>query len=430
MKSSSLTLIVLLTAVAFSRAASEWPQFRGPNGSAIAANDKPGPIEFGLDRNLLWKTALPSGISSPVIWGGRIFLTALDQARQKLETICLERVSGKVVWRRAAPTDQIEEVNAISNPANATPATDGEAVYVYFGSFGLIAYDFQCGARWQKPLPAAVTRFNHGGGSSPVLASGQLMLDLHLGRESHLLAVRCRDGETLWKAPKPLFNDGWSTPVVWREQNGERVGILNAGRFTAHDLKTGQERWWIQRAPNQICATPAVGNGFLYLTGTGVLGERHELIPPPPFDDLVSKYDANKDGRISTDAMPDDLLVAERHASGGAGNMSLRQLPLFQSSDKCKSFDRGEWANETRKFDEFARGDWMKTAALAVRLGGTNEVTDSQVAWTEFKGVPEVPSPLLYRGRLFLIRNGGLFTCRDAATGKTIFEERLMHLCG
>lgn len=401
----------------------QWPQFRGSNGSGIAEDARP-PIHFGPETNLLWKAALPPGHSSPVIWEQRIFLTAFDRERKALETLCFDRQTGKVLWRREAPAGQLEKVHTISNPAASTPATDGQSVYVYFGSFGLIAYDFDGAIRWQKPLPVAKTRFGHGTGTSPILAGDLLILDVHLEKESHLLSVRCSDGKMVWRIPKLLFSDGWSTPLVWSEADAELVGVLNAGRFTAHDLPTGTERWWVRRLPNQICATPVIGDGVIYLTGTGVLGERTELIPPPDFDEAISRYDTNQDGRISTDEIPETLLIVDRKAAQGAGNMGLRES-LLAGATNNKSYNREEWAKEMKGFDEFARSDLMKSTTCAVRTGGTGDVTTSHLAWTEAKGVPEVPSPLLYRNRLYYLKNGGVLLCRDPADGRVIFEERL-----
>ena len=413
---------LLVIAQTLSAATPQWPQFRGPNGSGIAEDARP-PIHFGAESNLLWKTPLPPGHSSPCVWSDRIFLTAFDREAKKLETLCLDRSTGKILWRQAAPAEKIEKVNRINNPAASTPATDGESVYVYFGSFGLIAYDFEGRVRWQKPLPVAKTRFGHGTGTSPILVHDRLIVDVHLDKESHLLAVNCRDGETLWKAAEPRFNDGWSTPLAWSEADAELVGVLNAGKFAAYDLWTGVERWWVRRLPNQICATPVVGEGVIYLTGTGVFGERHELIPPPSFDEAIARFDTNKDGRIGTDEIPENLLLVNRQGSQGEGNMGLRESLL--AGAKSKSYNREEWEKDLREYDEFVRGDLMKSVMCAVRTGGTGEVTESHRVWSEPRRVPEVPSPLLYRGRLYGVKNGGVFLCRDAANGQTIFEERL-----
>ena len=142
-----------------SHAQSSWPQFRGPHSQGVGAGAS-APSQFGLATNLLWKTALPSGHSSPCIWGDRIFLTGFENG--KLETLCLDRREGKVRWRVAAPTEKIEPVHRIGSPASPTPATDGERVVVYFGSFGLISYDFAGRELWRKPLPKKlrVTSYN------------------------------------------------------------------------------------------------------------------------------------------------------------------------------------------------------------------------------------------------------------------------------
>src|SRR5205823_1003920 len=111
---------------------SRWPQFRGPDSLGIATDGDP-PIHFGPTTNLLWRTALPSGNSSPIIWGDRIFLTASEQG--KLETLCLDRHDGKILWRQTAPAGKLERTHTLGNPATPTPAADGARVYVFFGSF-------------------------------------------------------------------------------------------------------------------------------------------------------------------------------------------------------------------------------------------------------------------------------------------------------
>src|SRR5580658_6584563 len=102
-------------------AAANWPQFRGPNASGVAAAGAAPPVEFGK-QHLLWKQAVPEGHSSPAVWGERILLTAFDPASQKLELLCLSRKTGAIQWRHAATTEQIEQTHVVSNPATATPA--------------------------------------------------------------------------------------------------------------------------------------------------------------------------------------------------------------------------------------------------------------------------------------------------------------------
>jgi hypothetical protein len=94
-----------------------WPQFRGPNSAGLGEG-KP-PVKFGPDQNVLWKTAVGSGLSSPIIWEGRIFLTEFDATNKQLATLCIDRRTGKVVWRRAVAPEQIEKVHEISSRSHA-----------------------------------------------------------------------------------------------------------------------------------------------------------------------------------------------------------------------------------------------------------------------------------------------------------------------
>jgi len=398
----------------------EWPQFHGPRGSGRAQGDQPAPVEFGLEKNLEWSVELPPGHSSPCVSGGRIFLTGFDNATRKLSALCVDRSTGRLLWKRERSVEKLEDTHGTSNPATATPATDGKAVFIYFASYGITAYDFDGKELWTKPLPIAVNRF--GSGTSPIVAGDLVLLDVHAGPESSLLALRCADGETAWKAANPRFNAGWSTPIVWQEGDEELVGMLNATRFSARRIKDGSEKWWLPGLPNQTCATPVIGNGLLYLTGTGVLGERDELIRPPSFDEMIAKYDANKDGMISDGEIPESLLIVDRKSAGGAGNMSARQL---LARGKTVNFDRAGWDKALMGLDNFGKGDLMKTRVMAVRSGGVGDVSSSAVVWSETKGVPEVPSPLLLGNRLYLVKAGGVVICRDATTGKAHFEERL-----
>ena len=193
------SLIILLVTVILSTFASAtqnsgkawWPQFRGPNSSGIG-DGKP-PVNFGPDQNVLWKTAVGPGLSSPIIWEGRIFLTEFDRARTRLSTLCIDRRTGKVLWRRAVAPEQIEKVHEISSPAGSTPVTDGERVYVYFGSYGLVCYDLNGNQKWERRLPLPENPY--GAVSSPIVAGALLALN-HQGKDAYLLGVNRHDGRT------------------------------------------------------------------------------------------------------------------------------------------------------------------------------------------------------------------------------------------
>src|SRR6516162_6823471 len=196
-----------------------WPQFRGSNALGVARDGMKLPVHFGPKKNVIWKTPLPSGHSSPCIWNGRIFLSGFDDAARKLETLCLDRRNGQMLWRRAAPATQIEKVHTFNSPAVSTPAADGGRVYVYFGSFGLLCYDFDGNEQWKKPLATVQTAF--GTGTSPVVAGELLLLNCEFHPDPCVMAIQARTGKTRWKQVRALASlggpvDGYATPVVWR----------------------------------------------------------------------------------------------------------------------------------------------------------------------------------------------------------------------
>ena len=107
------------------RPPSNWPQFRGPNGSGVAETSGL-PTRFGPDENVVWKTAVPPGRSSPVISGGRVFLTAVED--DKLYTLCFSRATGDELWRRECPRPRKERLDRRNHPAAASAATDRDSV--------------------------------------------------------------------------------------------------------------------------------------------------------------------------------------------------------------------------------------------------------------------------------------------------------------
>jgi outer membrane protein assembly factor BamB len=179
-----------------------WPQFRGPGGQGIGRPGLKLPATFGPNQHVVWKTALAGGHSSPCIWDDRIFLTGFDTKTRQLETICLERKSGKIRWRRPAPAEKIEKVHEINTPASSTPATDGAQVYVYFGSYGLLCYSMDGELKWQRPLEPIPTFF--GSGTSPVVAGELVLLNSAKGQtQLTLLALdRGRYGKRTGRAAR------------------------------------------------------------------------------------------------------------------------------------------------------------------------------------------------------------------------------------
>src|SRR5688572_14533346 len=181
---------VLYPLLALSLFGADWPQFRGPNGSGLCPSCGQLPTEFGPQKNVLWKTELPVGKSSPVLVGDRIFLTGSDG--DDLITMCLSRINGTVLWRRSVRAGKREFQHTLNHRAAPTAVTDGKSVFVFFADFGLLAYDFEGKQRWQLPLGP----FNslHGIVASPIYADGRVILVSDQDTDAYIMAVDAENG--------------------------------------------------------------------------------------------------------------------------------------------------------------------------------------------------------------------------------------------
>jgi outer membrane protein assembly factor BamB len=404
-----------------------WPQFRGPGGVGVAPDGMKLPTQFGPTEKVLWKTPLPAGHSSPCIWDDRIYVTAFDKPAKKLETICLDRASGKVLWRRTAPAEKIQKVHQVNTPASSTPAADGEGVYVYFGSYGLLCYNRDGEEKWKRPLPPLEMFW--GQATSPVVAGDLVLLNVSVKDTMALLAVQRRSGETVWQKERPRgtspFAGVWSTPVVYRGPQGDEVLLAGGERLVSYHLPDGAERWWVRGLPAVSYGSPTVGGGRAFVVLTNPVGDPENLVKVPPFDELLTKYDKNNDGKLSREEIPADFDLVDRGRPDRVGNFGkLRDMMPRFDKNKDGSLDRDEWE---AMLAEMAKGieSMLKISAAAVRLGGEGEVTQTHLDWQLTKGLPEVPSPLYYRGRVYLVTERAFVACHDAESGKQLYRERV-----
>jgi outer membrane protein assembly factor BamB len=394
----SLSLLLILSALV-SHGEASWPQFRGLNGSGVAQEGNP-PVQFGPATNLVWRTPLPPGSSSPCIWDERIFLTGFEDS--KLETFCLHRSDGKLLWRKQAPVQKVELFHPQEgSPAASTPATDGRRVYAYFGSCGMIAYDFDGVEQWRHLMPVAESFGGFGTGASPILAGGLVILNRDQVGGSEIVALDAANGRVAWKTDRGQ-SYGWCTPALWQHDGVQEIVLPASAVLKSYDLSTGAERWSIGGIAAATCSTPVVGEGLLFVSSWTTTDSSNA---PPPFDSWLQQLDKDGDGALS---------LAETEGS------PLRQM--FQAFD----LDRDQ--RITRVEYEKLRGlaSRSRNILLAIRPGGKGDVTESHVAWSQSKGLPYVPSPLLYQGRLYLVKDGGMVSCFDAQTGKPLYlQERL-----
>jgi len=355
---------------------------------------------------------MPQGHSSPAVWGERIFLTGFDPSSKKLELICVAGKTGAILWRRIAPAAQIEETHVVSNPATATSAVDSSRVYAYFSSFGVMAFDHAGVPQWTTPL--AMPKTHHGSGASPVLVGDLLILNHDAMQGGYLLALDPRTGKEMWRHAYPMQRgrvESYSTPVMWRDQ----LILHRSGVIEGYQVSNGKLLWSLP-ANTSGASTSVTGGELIYTSTWNVLGEDDQRSSLPDFNAMVRQYGRNGDRTISEAEFPAKLRFTARPG--------LESVPNSQNYVAFKSVDRNsdgliqeaEWDAFRTRISTMAQDHGL----LAIRPEGGA----ASVVWRENGSIPEVPSPLLYQRRLFLVRNGGIVTCLDALSGEVKYRAR------
>ena len=392
-----------------------WPRFRGPSASGTTPGDGPLPVQM-RPSHAEWKTALPTGHSSPVWWGAKLFLTGYDDDANKFEVLGLDRVTGKILWRSAIPFEKLQSHHPISNPAVSTPTVDTDHVYVYFASAGLFAFDHDGKPVWSLPLPTPEVRY--GSATSPILSGDHVILVTGGGQEPVLLAASRETGQIVWKVPggKPSAYGSRSTPLLWNNQ----IVVHSWGQVQGFRATTGKRLWWLNLA-TQGSSSP-FSSGDTVVASTWSFGEEDLYPPLPSFDELLKRADKEAEGTISTSEFPKDVVLIRRLESEHIEAANIYVRPRFVDADKSGSIDRGEWGAFLARRSRPLR---RRHGLIALRPGQEGEMPQTAVLWRESRGVSEVPTPVLYRSKVFMVTNGGIVTCVEPASGMLIYRGRL-----
>jgi outer membrane protein assembly factor BamB len=394
---------VLIASVGLAMAGDAWPMFRGPNGAGSIASAKP-PVQIGPDQGVLWKIAVPEAPSSPVVWGDRIFLTTY--AENQLETRAYDRRTGKQLWSRVAPARQLEEFHETDgSPASSTPAVDAEVVVSYFGSAGLFCYNHDGQELWRHELPVARTHGGFGSGASPILAGDRVILNRDVLDDAAIFALDRKTGKKLWQTARPDSPTSYSTAILWEQDGVTEVIVAGAVALKAYDLATGGERWTVRGIPPTTCTTPVLGDGMLFFAGWG---PGKSDAPFPAWESRVAEWDKDQDGMLS----------AEEFGWGAT---------MFRSCDANADgkMVEAEW---NAVLDFVRRGE---NVLLAIKPGGRGDVTETHVAWKATRGLPYVPSPVYFEGRVYIVKDGGLLSSFNARDGEPAYvQERIPAAAG
>jgi outer membrane protein assembly factor BamB len=339
------TALFLLTAVctqAMAAGADDyWPTWRGPAATGAAAKGNP-PVTWSESENIKWKVELPGrGHSSPVIWDNKLFLlTAIDtgQAKSaeaqptqppaasggrgglstpapktihKFDLLCLDRVTGKVLWEKTAIEAVPHEGHQPTGTfASYSPVTDGKYVWASFGSRGLYCYDTDGGLKWSKPLPTLKTIMSFGEGSSPALAGEAIIVVCDQEAGSAIFAFDKTTGEQLWRQDRDE-RTSWATPAVV-EVDGKTQVIVSATKLIrSYDLGTGDLIWQCSGQTANVIPSPIVAFGTVFCT-SGFRGSALQAIALGRTGDLTGtdaiRWQVNK----GTPYVPSPILYGDK----------------------------------------------------------------------------------------------------------------------
>jgi hypothetical protein len=335
-------VVGLVALLASATSAADWPRFRGPNGSGIAADAPAPPITWSETENLKWSIDLPGqGVSCPIVVGDRVYVTSWtgdgpDNLVRHL--VCYDRATGEQIFDKSiAPVVQDEPYEGMFRQTGYTassPASDGERVYCFFGVSGVYAFDMNGTELWRSSVGTQFDDRKWGTASSPVPV-GDLVIVPAAAESKSIVALRKSDGSEAWRFDSPVLNGTWSSPVVVdTPSGGQELVFAVPGQVWAFDPATGKQLWTCQGAEsNSACASPIAADGIVYAIG----------------------------GR-----------------EGGG---------------------------------------------LAIRAGGSGDVTESHVVWSGNQRA-RIGTPVLEDGLIYWISDGTA-NCIDAATGERVYQNRL-----
>lgn len=383
-------------------AAADWPQFRGLNSSGIAPGDEPLPSVLGPEDNLLWKTSTPSGRSSPIVAGGRVFITATRDTADFV-TICLDAASGEILWQQQAPLARLLALAPNGGQSQSSCAADAQHVVSYFGSSGLICYDHEGEQLWYREFEPFNTQF--GTGSSPVIVDDKVVLCQDSETDAFLAVLDLATGDEVWRTERGQFSSSFATPVIWDNEGQRQIVVAGSLAVTGYDFATGEQVWTVGGIAWCVVSTPVVGeNGLLYVNAASP-GEGFGVIAFPPFEEGLTTSDRDGDGSFNRDEFEE----------------------FGPRAGFFPTLDRDKDGYVVREEYEYINDLWLnsKDVLLAIRPGGKGDITETHVAWSHSQSLPFVPSPVAYGGHLFTVKDAGVINCLDMETGRPSKRGRL-----
>lgn len=264
-------LLLCSATLCASSLAEDWPRFRGPRGDG-ASSETDVPVQWSDSENLLWKLELPGkGFSSPIVVGKRVFVTAYTGSGSNVtrHLVCVDRETGAAAWTKSiqGASDGGEGGFAYHGQASHTPVSDGERVYVMFGSSGVFAFDMSGKQLWQQDVGnERASRF--GTASSPILHGDQLIVTA--GAESEAMyAFDKTTGKQVWKTEAGSLSGSYATPLAVANPDGEDELLMSVVyELWSINPQNGKLKWYAETKVD-TSANPSVvaADGIAYVIG-------------------------------------------------------------------------------------------------------------------------------------------------------------------
>ncbi len=378
--------------------AADWAQFRGPNASGIAENAGKLPAEFSFEKNVRWSLKLGDGIASPVVVAGRVYATSMS-APETFKVFCLDAATGKEHWTKEFPAGKQPTIIPPNVPASSTPATDGETLYVYFATIGLLALDCRSGAeKWRSPIDEPFYLMAWGAASSPILYQDLVIFSQDDDLNPTLYAFDKRTGKEKWRTARPDMLAGYSLPVLCSAGGRTDVVVAGTGKMKGYDPATGKELWTCNTLLRTIMTTPVVKDGVIFISVQSY-GDADRMLK----DALLEWRDTNQDGKLAKAEI--NKAFWDKFDKGDANKdgflIGLEIDAAFQNP-----------------------GNMVGGGSIveAIQGGGTGDVSKTHLKWRlDNKASSNIASPILVSDRLFLVKQGGISSSFDAETGKSVW---------
>lgn len=271
----------------------QWSQFRGHLSSGVL-DDASLPETWDVKKaeHILWNIELPGlGLSSPVIWGEKLFITTAissvdteglkagiygdiasveDESEHDWKLYCIDTKSGKILWDKVSYHGiPKQKRHPKSSHANCSAATDGKYVVAFYGSEGLYCYDMEGNFKWKKDFGVLRSVFFRSESaewefaSSPIIYDGKVIIQCDVMENSFLAAYDVKSGEELWKKDRDEY-PGWCTPNIYKENGKARVAVNGYKHRGGYDFETGEEIWRMSGGGDIQIPTPIVGKDMVY----------------------------------------------------------------------------------------------------------------------------------------------------------------------